>query len=641
MTFLLPILLAGLGALAIPILLHLLRRGERRTLDFPALRYLRQTTREHARTIRFRQLLLLAFRLGIIVLLALAGARLVLPLGGRDHPPAGLVLVVDNGLGSGTVVGDRRVLDELVTLGLEALERTGARDRVWVVAAGEPWAPALPLEPREAAHLLRELEPTHAAPDLDAAVARARALLRTAGPEPGQILVLSNLDAGFPTTGELPGEAGPPLLVVSPELVLPPNRGVAEVRVGTGLTPRLGDPVTIQLRVTGEPREDVAFRLHLDGDLAAAGRTGAGGMASVTLPSLPPGWVTGRVELDPDPLRADDVRHLALRVEPPPRVAVQGRISTFLEDALEVLEDGGRIARVLPRQSDVVLLGGGSEGLPAAPGTGLVLLAPDSPELLPGVNRVLALLRPGWRLEPPPGPGPGRGLVSADPRLRLPGDPEVRSAYRLVHGDDPPPRALLTLSDGTPWLVEIEAPDREALLLLSPLTPEAGEVPTSVAMIPLADFLTSAGRAASRPPEVRAGEPLALPPGAHSLRTPDGTLRPLDGTRAFPGTGLGGIYDVLDGEGELLARIPVNPVPLETGRRRTPRDAAARLGEDARGMGSRESWAREILGDRRGREVWRPLAALALLLLLVEGWYAGTGGIRSRPSSPDSPGSGP
>ena len=56
-------LIAGLSV-AVPIFLHLFQRHQTRRLSFPALRYLERTEKEHARRIRFRQLLLDGGRLG-------------------------------------------------------------------------------------------------------------------------------------------------------------------------------------------------------------------------------------------------------------------------------------------------------------------------------------------------------------------------------------------------------------------------------------------------------------------------------------------------------------------------------------------------------------------------------------------------
>ena len=57
-----PLFLTAAVAVGVPIFLHLFQRHETRRVSFPALRYLERTEREHARRIRFRQLLLLLLR---------------------------------------------------------------------------------------------------------------------------------------------------------------------------------------------------------------------------------------------------------------------------------------------------------------------------------------------------------------------------------------------------------------------------------------------------------------------------------------------------------------------------------------------------------------------------------------------------
>ena len=57
-----PLFLAAGIAIGVPIYLHLFHRHETRRVSFPALRYLERTEREHARQIRFRQLVLLVIR---------------------------------------------------------------------------------------------------------------------------------------------------------------------------------------------------------------------------------------------------------------------------------------------------------------------------------------------------------------------------------------------------------------------------------------------------------------------------------------------------------------------------------------------------------------------------------------------------
>ena len=80
-----PILLWGLFAAAIPLLLHLLRRQRARLQELPTLRFLTEAHRRRNIDIRFQDLLLLLLRtlLILLVVLALAGPRVVVSGRGR------------------------------------------------------------------------------------------------------------------------------------------------------------------------------------------------------------------------------------------------------------------------------------------------------------------------------------------------------------------------------------------------------------------------------------------------------------------------------------------------------------------------------------------------------------------------------
>ncbi len=67
--------LAGLAATAAPLVLHLLSRGKPKKVVFPALRFARQKFAEHKRKLTLKRLLLLALRVGTLVLLGLTLAR--------------------------------------------------------------------------------------------------------------------------------------------------------------------------------------------------------------------------------------------------------------------------------------------------------------------------------------------------------------------------------------------------------------------------------------------------------------------------------------------------------------------------------------------------------------------------------------
>ncbi len=630
MTFLFPLFLTALAALAVPILLHLMRRREGKTVVFPALRYLSRTTREHARIIRLRQILLLALRVAAVLLLVLAGARLVLPLGGTDDPPAGLALVVDNGLTSGAVIGDGRVLDSLVVRAEAVLARTGSRDRIWVVPAGEPWRPALPMSPEEARATLDGLSSSHVTANLETALRRARSLLEAAALDAAEIVLLSDLRAES-LPDPIP-EASPfqiPVRIAPPPPTPTSNRGVAQIEVSGGLIPRAGDPGELQLRLAGTARADATVRIYLEGELLSAARTDSAGVAVVPIPPLAEGWAHGRVEAPPDDLRADDVGYFVFPVLPPPPVHLEASISPFVRDAAEVLEDAGRLRIVDGASASVHLLSGTDpSGLPDS--GDIVLVPPDDPALLPALNRVLGELLPGWRLEATPADTPGtRVLDGGSMREILPGRLEVRAAYRMARDESgPDPERLLTLSDGSDWLVATHGENRTVLLFASPLTPAASDLPTSAAMLPLVDRLTTPTGMSPEGTELLAGAPLPLPSDAHTLELPEGTRRAAEGTSVFVETGRAGIIRVLGPGEEVLRLHAVNPRPPSSTTSMQPEDVVDRLSPTWARATVEDPWPGAVLADRRGREVWRPLLAGLLLVLIAEGWLAASGGGR-------------
>src|SRR5258708_15825344 len=75
MGFVAPLVLVGLGALAIPVLIHLIQRERKRVVEFPSLMFLRRIPYQSVRRRRIRDWLLLAMRLAALALVVLAFAR--------------------------------------------------------------------------------------------------------------------------------------------------------------------------------------------------------------------------------------------------------------------------------------------------------------------------------------------------------------------------------------------------------------------------------------------------------------------------------------------------------------------------------------------------------------------------------------
>src|SRR5579871_1174236 len=75
MTFLTPLFLVGLGALAIPVLVHLIQREKKHVIQFPSLMFVRRIPYQSVRRRRIRHWFLLLLRTAAIALIVLAFAR--------------------------------------------------------------------------------------------------------------------------------------------------------------------------------------------------------------------------------------------------------------------------------------------------------------------------------------------------------------------------------------------------------------------------------------------------------------------------------------------------------------------------------------------------------------------------------------
>src|SRR3954447_10256531 len=75
MGFVAPLVLLGLGALAVPVFVHLIQRERKRVVEFPSLMFLRRIPYQSVRRRRIRDWTLLLMRLAALALIVMAFAR--------------------------------------------------------------------------------------------------------------------------------------------------------------------------------------------------------------------------------------------------------------------------------------------------------------------------------------------------------------------------------------------------------------------------------------------------------------------------------------------------------------------------------------------------------------------------------------
>jgi hypothetical protein len=126
MSFLAPLFFIGLGAIVVPILVHLIQRERKRVVEFPSLMFIQKIPYQSVRRRRIRHWFLLLMRAAAIALIVAAFARPFFPGGVSALAAAGgnreLAILLDNSASMGygdrwqrAVDAARRAVDSMTT----------------------------------------------------------------------------------------------------------------------------------------------------------------------------------------------------------------------------------------------------------------------------------------------------------------------------------------------------------------------------------------------------------------------------------------------------------------------------------------------------------------------------------------------
>ena len=540
MSFFAPLWLLLGAAAAVPLLLHLLRRRTGARTEFPAARYLQRAEREHSRSLRLRNLLLMLLRVVVVLLLALAAARPAgwLPTAAAGgHAPTALAVVVDNSLSTSVIDEGRPVLDRLREAAARVVDAASPDDRVYVVDAGGRAQGGLPSAARTT---LDALVPMHGAGDVGAAVRRAAAVAHDARPLTPRVVVFTDGQrSAWRETVQLPKDV--PVTIVTVGADAPRNRAVVTARP----RPTRWTPAGV-LDIRTQAADSAMYRVEVRRPggawrVVARGLAAPGAATAVRLAPGDTGWLAGRVAIDGDELPGDDVRHFAVWAGAAPRVTVTPGAGPFARSAIDVIRGTGAIAA----GDGVRVLAANEIGEWRGPA---LVLPPMAPAQLGAANVALARRGIPWRF----GAALGAGAIRGDSLLA--GTP-VRRVYELVPTSGTPAETLAVV-DGVPWAVGGAVSGARYVVIASPLTPDATDLPVRAAFVPwlaglLHERLVGAeGAAVPATP----GEPLRRPAHADTMRAPDGTRIALGGvTMAAPAAP--GVYFLQGRDGDVGAVV--------------------------------------------------------------------------------------
>ncbi len=301
MSFLYPAFLLGALAIAVPIVLHLLRRDVAPDVPFTAVRLLHRAPVERADRRRLRDLLLLVARVAALLLLAAAFAR---PYVQGAAPAPVRVVAIDRSYSMGAPGVFARALE----LAREAIDQAASGERVAVVAFDDRAdVLAAPGGARDARAALDGLAPGFGATRYGAVFQQA---LDIAAGAPGRLVIVTDLQrAGWEGESSSSLPAGWVLDVKDVfKNGVPNNLAVTAATVGA-------DRVVAAIRNGGATAHTGRVRVLLDGQEVAAADYAApsGATIEASIPWRAPEAGTLSVAIDDaEGLPADNVRFVAL-----------------------------------------------------------------------------------------------------------------------------------------------------------------------------------------------------------------------------------------------------------------------------------------------------------------------------------------
>jgi Aerotolerance regulator N-terminal/von Willebrand factor type A domain len=322
-------MLAGLLALSVPVIIHLLLKRKTKRARFSTVQFFLRQDEQASQRRKLRNWFLLALRLLICALLVLAFARPYL----RNSAGAGaqqrrtVLILLDRSLSMQASATDgpkwvraresaRHILAELKPGDRAALVSCGPRAEVL-----SEWAP-----PVAVSKALSELSPTDGAANLGEGLQLARKLLSVAHADAGATLyVITDLQrSGCQNLASYPVPEQVTVKLIPVGDLVTPNLAVMDLQVKAN---QEAEPHAVVASFSDEDTPDAKLQFAVDGQVVSslplALAAGASTNLDLNLPRLKPGWhdVTVQAAVN-DALTADNTRYQTLFVPEPAQVLV-------------------------------------------------------------------------------------------------------------------------------------------------------------------------------------------------------------------------------------------------------------------------------------------------------------------------------
>lgn len=347
MIFLAPALLFGIGAVAAPIVLHLIMRRQPQLVVFPPLQFLKAKAESNRRNFRLRHLLLLLLRALLLAIVALAMARPLIPSVGffaGGQAPVTAVMVFDTSARMDAFkpnLGKRETrLDAAKQRAMTVLAALPEGSHVWVFESRKGQA-VLAMDPAVAGKRVERLTSTQDALPLQDVISTALQRTQEQKNARRELYVFTDFNAkdwqagDYAWAKDLGSDDNSALIIVDVGLDGPINLALSDLTLSSQNPSRQDELRLAASLSTAAPAENVIVELvtfdsqggeQLRGQTVTSPTPAAA--ASLKLPpltGLPEGITQGLVRIvGDDDLAIDNERYFTVYVRPPAKVLLAG-----------------------------------------------------------------------------------------------------------------------------------------------------------------------------------------------------------------------------------------------------------------------------------------------------------------------------
>ncbi|HEX6789972.1 MAG TPA: BatA domain-containing protein, partial [Candidatus Krumholzibacteria bacterium] len=329
--------LAGLVAVGVPILIHLLNRRRVKRIKFSSLEFLDEVNRQRMRRVNLTRILILVLRAMAVLMLVIAFARPTLRSGllFAGSMPKNVIVCLDASYSMGVNQETGTAFDAAKKIAHDIVDEAQPNDEINLVTFAKTAEPAMEKGTRNRGVVKAAIDRTPLTNDvtsLRSALDRALALIDESDVDGGEIYVVS--DFRYSADSTLVDESKTPANV---RIYFVPaykddadNVSIDHVAVPRKLL-RPGEVVKVQATVSNHAKKtpaNVSLELVVEGDRKAEQvvEVAPGASQTVTFPlSLPKaGRYHGRASKNHDRLAIDDDRYFLVDVSNSIPVAVMG-----------------------------------------------------------------------------------------------------------------------------------------------------------------------------------------------------------------------------------------------------------------------------------------------------------------------------